>query len=498
MQCWIGSYNCLSLRQAGRWNDVSNILRCCKILGLQGTHCKTDAACEVSFSTRHVFYHWGRGGGARNKATGVAVGLQKKWFNERNVRQIYTPAAKFQGRLGGLRIHSRCNDVFILVGYAPCEPAGSDGKQAEERRQEIFEFWTEVTRILNTLPQRCWPILLLDANAKVGRVHANLHCDSLFLDEHIGGENAERENYNGTHFRHTLQYHGLSAINTFWNCGPTFHHCSGRHSSRIDYICLPVCARQLVSKCEVWNRSGDALQLINCRGPRDHRPLLVSVCLHQLYDCHVDSVKWDHDVLNRAILFGEGRHAFMEATDGDLDPENCRTLALRGPDHIYEALHSTVYRHALASFQQGPRRFRTKPSDTNDAAIARIAARQRLRACPVPMLPDTAVAFAVRFMCAASLIAISKTNRQYSNEYHGHATVAFCQLRCRSADKHLRKLLKRDKHAHRESLVHELSECWKRRDFASCWRISRILSGRRIGPKKRNLSAPSFMCDQSS
>ena len=134
-----------------------------------------------------------------NNATGVAVGLQKKWFNESNVRQIYTPAAKFQGRLGGLRIHSHCNDVFILVGYAPCEPAGSDGKQAEERRQEISEFWTEVTRILNTLPQRCWPILLLDANAKVGRVHANLHCDSLFLDEHIGGENAERENYNGTH-----------------------------------------------------------------------------------------------------------------------------------------------------------------------------------------------------------------------------------------------------------------------------------------------------------
>ena len=36
----------------------------------------------------------------------------------------------------------------------------------------------------------------------------------------------------------------------------------------------------------------------------------------------------------------------------------------------------------------------------------------------------------------------------------------------------------------------ELQEAWERRDFATTWKLTRILTGKRIGPKKRRLVAP--------
>ena len=61
---------------------------------------------------------------------------------------------------------------------------------------------------------------------------------------------------------------------SFWDCGPTFYSNDGWSTSRIDYIVLPIVLRNSVVKCEVWTRSGDALQLINIASRRDHRPVV--------------------------------------------------------------------------------------------------------------------------------------------------------------------------------------------------------------------------------
>ncbi|CAE7285541.1 mocs3, partial [Symbiodinium natans] len=68
------------------------------------------------------------------------------------------------------------------------------------------------------------------------------------------------------------------------------------------------------------------------------------------------------------------------------------------------------------------------------------------------------------------------------------------QLACRLADKSIKRLCRRDRNRVRGQRVHELHFAWQARDFATCWKLSRLLSGRRLGPKKRLFSAPSVCC----
>ena len=95
-----------------------------------------------------------------------------------------------------------------------------------------------------------------------------------------------------------LRLHHLRAVATFVDAGHTFLHNSGGYSSRIDYSGCPVELRAAFSKCEVWFRAGDALQLINTNSPRDHRPVVacLHLGLHFVGRAKSDRVLWDHGV----------------------------------------------------------------------------------------------------------------------------------------------------------------------------------------------------------
>eukprot|EP00959_Pyramimonas_sp_CCMP1952_P338540 7089742-Pyramimonas_sp.AAC.1 len=72
-----------------------------------------------------------------------------------------------EGRLGAVRCRGRRLDMTFVVGYAPTEPHGAAGTR---RAQEVKcrQFWKALGGLIDLLPARTVPILLMDANAKMG------------------------------------------------------------------------------------------------------------------------------------------------------------------------------------------------------------------------------------------------------------------------------------------------------------------------------------------
>ena len=462
-------------------------------MGLQGTQCTTTLPVEQTSQDGFHVFHWGRAPGKAGRPTGVALCASKRALPASSIREVWVPPESVRGRLGMVRFKTPRVDVAVVVGYAPCEP------QCQKDQAGVNTFWRVLCGLLSRLPARCTPLLLLDANGKLG-----VRCDPLagltgLPDSHVGPCQPDRENYNGSQLASMLRLHGLSAINTFFNAGHTFFHNSGTFSSRIDYICCPVELRAATSKCEVWYRAGDALQLINTNSPRDHRPVVACLPLGLHFTGQPASrrVLWDHDALNRCVIYGERRHEFVSEVESKLwhlDPEHL--ACHHNPDVLYEALRGCVRDVAARFFTREITRLQ-KPSDTQRALQCRVQARRDLRAfrlfctaCPpLPWLPSV-----VAWLDGPSLQHMACVCHPCLGALRGHAKLARLQLACRLADKSVKRLCRRDRNRVRGQRVHELHFAWQARDFATCWKLSRLLSGRRLGPKRRLFSAPSACC----
>ena len=61
---------------------------------------------------------------------------------------------------------------------------------------------------------------------------------------------------------------------------------------------------------------------------------------------------------------------------------------------------------------------------------------------------------------------------------------------CKEATKVVRRIKRRLYHARQAALVAEVAEAWRKKDFATAWKVSRILAGKNIGPKRRQMAAP--------
>ena len=384
-------------------------------------------------------------------------------------------------------------DVAVVVGYAPCEP------QNQQDQARARTFWHVLSQKLSELPARCTPLLLLDANGKLG-MRADVPGGLVGrADAQVGLCQPDRENFNGTLLASMLRLHSLSAVNTFVDAGHTFFHNSGAFSSRIDYICCPVALRAAASKCEVWYRAGDALQLINTNSPRDHRPVVACLPLGLHYHGRPTSkrVLWDHDALNRCVIHGDRRQEFITEVESQLQAVDARHLACNhNPDVLYEALHSKVRDVAVRFFSRDATKLQ-KPPDTLPALQERVHARRDLRAfhlhsaaCDaVPWLP-----LVVPWVDGRSLQKVACVGHVFLGPVLGHAKLARLQLACRLADKVVKRMCRRDRNRIRGLWVHELHFAWQARDFATCWKLSRLLSGKKLGPKKRLFSAPTVVC----
>ena len=246
-------------------------------MGLQGTQRRTEHAVEQYTCGSHVLLEWGCQ--ASDKAAGVALALRAKVFQQRNIVRVYTPPAAFQGRVGAVRVRRGDCDFCPVVAYVPVEPH---------------------THLLDSLPSRCVPILLLDANGRTGTVQSAA----------IGAVQPQRQNRNGSLLHHLLLHHHMFAVNTFHPAGDTYFGCFGRNS-RIDYVCLPQSMHPVVRQCTVLHAAGDRLQLIPSPGRRDHRPVLVRFEHALSFQACDTRPRWDHMLLAQGVLHGRHREVFL-------------------------------------------------------------------------------------------------------------------------------------------------------------------------------------------
>eukprot|EP00972_Heterocapsa_arctica_P006814 995614-Heterocapsa_arctica.AAC.1 len=80
----------------------------------------------------------------------------------------------------------------------------------------------------------------------------------------IGTKDPASENLNGRMFREFLEMVAMTPMNTHYEAGPTYHSAHNLHSSRIDYVCIPVeQLPQSVMSCKVLRKEETALQFIN-------------------------------------------------------------------------------------------------------------------------------------------------------------------------------------------------------------------------------------------
>lgn len=128
-----------------------------------------------------------------------------------------------------------------------------------------------VSSILQRLPARCTPLLLMDANAHVGSAQA---CTPDGLDL-VGCVAPQRENAAGGILRAWLEQHRLCLLNTVLpgGCGPTWQGHMGR-CSRVDFIAMPLELTAAVDSVRVMRRKAAQLQARVGQVLLDHSPVV--------------------------------------------------------------------------------------------------------------------------------------------------------------------------------------------------------------------------------
>ena len=295
------------------------------------------------------------------------------------------------------------------------------------------------------------------------------------LCAHMLTEHWQRQRSSREPERHTAaevaERHFLCFGNTFFPCSPTFYSNSGSHTSRTDYILLPQSLLPQIRSCAVWDRAGDALQLIDCPARRDHRPVVLTVHIQLQYcDDPTQHVRWDHDKLSRCLQ-GDGADQFVQAVEGALEGVEWKQLAEQsGPDTVHHTLHHAIHAQAVRHFTQPRTAVQHRIADPELAAatLARQRARLQLRALRNDPPDDPGTQHAMQ-----------------------QAT-----QRCQSTTSRVRQLKRSRWKKHQAALVQEITDAWRRRDFATAWRVSRLLGGSRVGPKKRSMAAPAPIYSQ--
>ena len=363
MPIWTAaSYNPLSLKRTHRLQQILQEFQWYSFVGLQGTQRRTEHAVEQYTCGSHVLLEWGCQASA--KAAGVALALRAKVFQQRNIVRVYTPPAAFQGRVGAVRVRRGDCDFCPIVAYVPVEPHTQSQRSCNER------LWAW-RHLLDSLPSRCVPILLLYANGRTGTVQSAA----------TGAVQPQRQNCNGSLLQHLLLHHHMFAVNTFHPAGDTYFGCFGRNS-RIDYVCLPQSMHPVVRQCTVLHAAGDRLQLVPSPGRRDHRPVLVRFEHALSYQACDTRPRWDHMLLAQGVLHGRHREVFLAKVESLCQKdEEWAELEKGPPGPMWDKLNR-IARESGEQFYSRKACKQQQPHDTAAAAEDLCKARADLMPSP--------------------------------------------------------------------------------------------------------------------
>jgi exonuclease III len=273
----ICSYNPLSLVHVGRTREVHKVLGGREghhVIGMQGTRLAAQTK-DVQLQTveGYSFFNFGyptKG----NCHTGVSLSFCRRRFRPKHFVSVANPkSGPLAGRVAAVRTKTPTTDHTWIVAYMP--PHNHGGAQ-KVMYQKVLQW---IQGLIAKLPKRTTPIIITDANAALGFEDSEMGSGlSGELTAVIGTSEPAAENLNGRMFREFLEMTAMTPINTHFEAGPTYHSAHNLHTSRIDYVCIPVeQLAQCVMSCKVLRKEGAAMQLINTVGPADHLPLSVQI-----------------------------------------------------------------------------------------------------------------------------------------------------------------------------------------------------------------------------
>ncbi|CAK0846868.1 unnamed protein product [Prorocentrum cordatum] len=406
---FLGCWNPHSLSTAYRLDEVSAVLRNVGIIGLPGTGVRSWQG-EAHHAASAPYHHTVQFGWARSrlvtKACGCAIMINKTWFAKKDLRQIPSKG-------GNVKVYKDTCDQ--LLRWA---------------KQEFLN-----------IPQRYTPVICMDLNSSlVAKANSDV----------VGAFGAEPESVCGSAVHEWLSTVGLIAINTQYDCGHTFEGTNG--TSQIDYVCIPAAAAPLVSWTKAWRRSAQAGG--SMPAVLDHIPIVLKMKMAPPIVLTPLRVRWGRAKLSQAALTGEGREAFLDELQYELQSHRASFEVLESREvttgHA-SLLMSMIRTTALKHFSQAPASNELVDRMTNE--------KWRMLKARRTLLGDVAK------------LAI--------------ATKAYTK----ALKSHRRKSLAERRRMPEEDLAH----AWKVRDMAAVPRLSRALAGTGIGIKNRNYRAhPSF------
>ena len=435
--------------QANRDHDCLAQFKSCHLVGIVGTNRALDNSVQQGKLGHFNRLQWAKG----DPSTGLELWAHRRYIAPKHFRGHWSGEGELRGRVGAARFKTPQLDLLCIVAYLPPNDTRTD------LSKRICKWMCE---LVSQHGHRCVPLIFMDGNAHLGldKIPGLQHTHAMSKSASVGTANPAPENTNGRLLRQFAERHHLCFGNTFFRCSPTFYSNDGRSTSRVDYLLLPQALRPQIQSCEVWDRAGDALQLIDCNARRDHRPLVLNVTIRLRYGAAEDErIVWDHDKLYRCLR-GEGLPDFVHAVESRLQGVDWNSLAKQGPDAVHQALHEPIMEQALCYFRKSPADTKHNKQDTDLAAATeeRRAARLALRRL--------------------------RDHPQDSPE------VSVAAGNCKEATKVVRRIKRRLYHARQAALVAEVAEAWRKKDFATAWKVSRILAGKNIGPKRRQMAAP--------
>ena len=476
MRLPISSYNPLSANADVRRTAILRELGRSHIVCLQGTARRhSGEQCAVTQYAKHQWYDWGAQQGCQHKAEGVGIVLAKRVFKEHNVSRVFHPPPEYRGRFGALRIQRGDVDACIICVYMFTEP------QKSTQQQRNLRFWKYVESFIQKLPARCMPVLCMDGNAHVGLTRGpggqmvRSDCDG------IGSFKAELQNFNGGCMANLLSSQFLAAVNSFYDVGSTYYGPPPRrHSTRIDYICVPCSALSRVSRCHVQYGPGDRLQLICDLGRRDHFPLQIEIDVALRYDGNGggSQTRWDTNKMVHDALHGSNREQLFQVVDRELSKilpmVQC---SLPNPDVLWDAVSKSIRTAAGEVYVTGTKKMRERPADTTSAIEDMLQAKSDMVQFRPLLLGNRAVQWdGESTLCLQQALHDLFWGWKKISKFH-------------SLRKQVDKFTKRDALHTKTQLVSEFHYAWSVRDMHQVWTLSRVLSGRKLGPKRRRYDA---------
>ena len=479
------TYNPHSAWQLSRKQEILDAFDGYHVVGLCGTKYRkhsSDPSCRVSTVGSFRLYEWGNPGKSEH-AAGLAICIRRQVFAEHNIRQIYDIPSVFQGRLGVLRVKRKDVDFCFIAAYPWVQ-----GRTASERSR-IDRFWQYVGSVISSLPHRCVPVVLTDANARNG-----LHRDESgaivpIESPAIGACTREFENSSGASFRRMLEEQFLCSINSFRAPGHTYFGNVAGVKSRIDHIVLPQSLQSQVVSSGVLYSVGSRLQRVYGPGKRDHMPVNVVFRHASSFTGQAGhrgrKFHWDQSALVNGVLRGDMRRQLVDAVTrncAELDfakytRPDCNQLP-PAPDVYWKAFSTAIHSPAYDLYQRKKPSQQRRPADTQKALQTHAEAREVIAALPKSLVP-------------------------VQDRQHTHQFLAELLFQWRAASKFYStraaadRLLKRDARKVVADRIVEFNHAHHARDDAHVWRMGRVLSGFRVGPKRRRYDRPLGSCPEA-